>query len=57
MANYYGTTLSNDFEVKNNDEVKSVLEQLGMEVYIDSDNKMCFGSEDHSMLMILFLLI
>ena len=33
MANYYATTLSNDFEVKNNDEVKSVSEQLGMEVY------------------------
>ena len=48
MANYYGTTLSNDFEVKNSDEVKSVLEQLGMEVYIDSDNKMCFGSEEES---------
>lgn len=48
MANYYRTTLSNDFRVKNNDEVKSVLEQLGMEVYIDNDNKMCFGSEEES---------
>ena len=48
MANYYGTTLSNYFKVKNSDEVKSVLEQLDMEVYIDSDNKMCFGSEEES---------
>lgn len=43
--NYYGTTISNKFKTKNDNEVADKLESYGFEVWKDEDG-IEFGSED-----------